>query len=71
MSYKEFVNWCNERACDGCWGINTILICTHIMSKINSHPFWKREKEWKKIADEVVNEIVIPINRKIEELKRA
>ena len=21
MKYKEFIRWCNERACDGCWGM--------------------------------------------------
>lgn len=69
MSYKEFVRWCNNRACDGCWGFDAVLICAQIIGKINSYPFWKREKEWKKVSDEIVNEIVIPINRKIEDMK--
>lgn len=68
MTFKEFVIWCNERACDGCWGMNEAMICIAIMSEIKNKPFWKRKKEWKKFEDEVVTKIVNPINKKIEEL---
>jgi hypothetical protein len=27
MKYKEFVKWCNERACDGAWSIGTAMSC--------------------------------------------
>lgn len=30
MKFKEFVNWCNERACDGCWGTLTAINCSSI-----------------------------------------
>lgn len=69
MKYKEFKDWCNERACDGRWGPNIAIICISIMKYINSYPFWKREKEWMKISEEVEREIINPINQKIEEYK--
>ena len=47
MKFKEFVIWCNERACDGCWGLNEAIICINIVQDIRSKPFWKRNKEWK------------------------
>lgn len=68
MTFKEFVIWCNERACDGCWGMNEAMICIAIMAEVKNKPFWKRKKKWKMIEDEVVNKIVNPINEKIEEL---
>lgn len=70
MKYKEFVRWCNERACDGCWSSNTAMICINIINNMKSISFWKRKREWNKISNDVYNEIVLPINRKIEELKR-
>lgn len=39
MKYKEFVRWCNERACDGCWGLNTAMICINIINNMTSIPF--------------------------------
>ena len=71
MKFKEFEYWCNQRACDGCWGMNTAMFCIDIIRQIRSHPFWKREKEWQKLNAnyEIENNIVTPINRKIEELK--
>ena len=68
MTFKEFVIWCNERACDGCWGMNEATICIAIMAEVKNKPFWKRKKKWKMIEDEVVTKIVNPINKKIEEL---
>ena len=47
MKFKEFVNWCNERACDGCWGMSEAITCIGIMNEVKEKPFWKREKYWK------------------------
>ena len=44
MSFKEFVRWCNERACDGCWGLSAAITCVGIMHEVEEKPFWKREK---------------------------
>ena len=49
MKYKEFVSWCNERACDGMWGPNAAMACIEVMQYVRSQPFWKREKAWEKI----------------------
>jgi len=63
MKFKDFAAWCNERACDGRWGLQTALACIEIESSVRSKSFWKREKAWQKINSEwhieelVVNEI--------------
>ena len=65
MSFKEFEKWCNDRACDGCWGLLPALTCINIVRGINKLPFWKREKAWQKMELQVLDEIVNPINEKI------
>ena len=68
MTFKEFRKWCNQRACDGCWGIVTASACISIMKSSQSVPFWRREKVWKReFENSAVNEIVIPIENKIKE----
>ena len=47
MTFKEFSKWCNERACDGCWGMKEAMICVTICEDIYKKPFWKREKIWR------------------------
>lgn len=61
MTYKDFCDYCNKRACDGNWAMNDALSCIIIMNHINSievkilgfHMKKKteqlREKEWKKL----------------------
>ena len=39
MTFKEFTKWCNERACDGCWGILDAMVCIDILSAIRKEPF--------------------------------
>lgn len=70
MTFKEFSAWCNERATDGCWGLNTAKICIKIIDKVQKERFWRREKAWQAINDELQIEklIVIPINKKIKEI---
>lgn len=67
MTYKEFRAWCNERACDGCWGIREAMICCGILAKINRLPFWKRKKAWNECKDELEELIIAPINQRIKE----
>lgn len=70
MTFKQFNAWCNDRACDGCWGMLEAMACLDINSKIRDVPFWKREKLWKKeYKEKVLQEIVNPINDKILKLK--
>ena len=70
MTYKEFCAWCNDRAADGYWGMITAMACIDIMKKVRKKPFWKREKIWKTEWEQrVLDEIVNPINEKIEAMK--
>ena len=63
MKYKEFVDWCNLRACDGRWSVIQAIRCIETMSMINSMPFWKREKEWRKIRDEIEKKVVAVVEK--------
>lgn len=70
MSYKEFVKWCGDRSCDGCWGMRQALDCIQILEFIRRKPFWRREWVWKEFfRDDVMRLIVIPINNKIDEVR--
>lgn len=67
MKYKEFVQWCNQRACDGCWGTEEAIVCIEVMGDIRKEPFWRREKVWrKKFEVFIVDTIVCPTNELIE-----
>ena len=68
MTFKEFVEWCNDRAGDGCWGMIEAMTCIDIISNIRKLPFWKRKKEWMEKEQQILDEIVNPINRKIQEM---
>lgn len=67
VSYKDFQRWCNKRCHDGCRGLLEALTCLNIIDEIRNLPFWKREKKWREIEQQVVREIVEPINVKISE----
>ena len=71
MKFKEFVNWCNDRAFDGCWSMNTALFCIGVVDKVRKKPFWKREREWQRINREeydVVKNVVSVINAEMKKL---
>ena len=74
MTFKEFDEWCNERACDGCWGMNEALICCRVCGIIHNQAKGlfkskKREKLWNEYPDkEIVEEIVKQTNKKISDL---
>ena len=70
MKFKEFTKWCNERACDGCWSLNTSMFCIDIINQVKSAPFWKREKKWQLLNElySIENEVVTVINNKIKEV---
>lgn len=67
MTFKDFVSWCNNRACDGCWSMEAAIYCADIVRSIERLPFWKRKKAWLKIKNEVESKIVSPINAKIKQ----
>lgn len=69
MKYKEFRAWCNQRAADGCWGMQTAMFCVWVADEIRKIPFWKREKVWKeKYEEEIIRDVVEPIEKKIKEV---
>lgn len=69
MTFKQFDAWCNERACDGCWGMFTAMVCIDLIGTMRKVPFWKREKVWReKYEKQVLDEIVNPIEEKIREV---
>lgn len=67
MKFKEFSKWCNERACDGCWGMQEAVCCCNAASDIYKQPFWKREKIWQTEYKDDIMPIVIATNNKIRE----
>ena len=35
-TFKQFVDYCEKRACDGCWGYDEAMMCVKIVRDINS-----------------------------------
>lgn len=69
MKHKEFLAWCNERACDGRWGYDCARLCCAVAEDITKAPFWQRERIWRtlnKILD-IEGLYVEPTNVKIKE----
>lgn len=68
MTFKEFAAWCNERACDGCWGMATAITCCELVSNIYKLRRRHREKAWAEInkQEHIVENIVKPINQKLQ-----
>lgn len=58
MTYQEFKNWCNDRACDGKWSMLEAMACLQVIREIDSikikglfkkkQTLKARELEWKK-----------------------
>ena len=69
MTFKEFDEWCNDRAADGCWGYIEAVTCVDIMFQMFDTPFWKRKKKWAELnaSNRIYEEIVKPTNEKIKE----
>lgn len=36
MTYKEFLEYCNDRACDGRWGFDEAVTCLSVIDEINA-----------------------------------
>ena len=39
MTFKQFKRWCNDRACDGCWGYNDALYCIELVQNMMKIPW--------------------------------
>lgn len=73
MTYKEFVKWCNDRACDGCWGSFEARSCINFIYDIEDNckgifKTRKKEKMFHELYEETANTIVNATNKRIEEL---
>lgn len=68
MTYKEFNEWCNDRVCDGHWGMNTVIFCIGVNEDMKKTPFWKKKKVWKEKYQEIAEQIAEQINAKIDEI---
>lgn len=71
MTFKQFRQWCNDRACDGRWGYDTAVYCIELIQNMMKIPWWKRNKVWKKIQCGVLYAVVNPTNQKIKEVMGA
>lgn len=68
MTFKEFMEWCNDRACDGTWNLREVTAVVDVVNDVTKKCRWRREKYWKKrYESRVMQQIVIPINKRIEE----
>lgn len=47
MTYKEFKDFCGQRAADGRWGMSQAIICTSVIGIIegNNKGFFKKKKK--------------------------
>lgn len=60
VSYKEFKEWCNERACDGRWSFQDAIVSSQIIDRVErikirgifkrKQTMEAREKEFRKIV---------------------
>lgn len=71
MKYKEFNDWCNQRASDGCWGMKEALACVDMCHLFSYIPKRKREQAWKEFySRDVLEQIVVETNKIIEKSKK-
>ena len=71
MKYKEFNNWCNQRAADGCWGLKEAMTCIDACHMFSNIPFWKRERIWRESKSRaVLEEIVTETNKIIDKMRK-
>ena len=68
MTFKQFKQWCNDRACDGRWGFDEAIFCAELLDNMNRIPWWQRKKTWEKIEAKVLYAVVNPTNQKIQEV---
>ena len=53
------------------WGMLEAIACINLINEIMKIQFWKREKIWKENYErQVLEEIINPIEKKLEEMKK-
>lgn len=68
VTFEEFSEWSNRRACDGKWGYGTAIICLQVHAEIMKvKPLFNRkkarEKKWQEIKKDYFNlEAEIEVN---------
>ena len=70
ITYKEFKNWCNERAQDGQWGCLTAMTSITILDQMKQVGFWKKRRVWRENYQEQATSIVETTNRIANELAK-
>ena len=60
ITFKEFDEWCNKRACDGKWSMFMAVNCAEAIRRVlKVKPLFgrkqAREKEWERIKNEHFN----------------
>ena len=61
MTYKQFSDYCNDRACDGQWSMMKALACIGMHDEVEAivkRKFFKhraREKAWKNLKVKYTN----------------
>ena len=70
ITYRQFRKWCNDRACDGFWSKDVAEACISILELMQTVPWHRRRKVWNRFSLTVMENIVGPINRKIEEFRK-
>lgn len=68
MTYKDFLDWCGKRACDGCWDSKTATFCLNTIEYIESLFFWKRKRAWSILRPIIEKEVVEAIENRRKEL---
>ena len=67
MTFKEFRYWCNLRYYDGGWSENVAEFCIELGAKIETAPFWKRNRIWRECNKDnwIYTDIIVPTNQLI------
>lgn len=65
MTYKEFKEYCNDRACDGQWSAGDVMMCLEIRNRIESVQVKKfgivMKKKTEKAQEEAWQELLAKI----------
>ena len=66
MSFKEFVDYCEQRTQDGLWGLQEAMFCTMVITTIYSNkvkflgiPMKKRTSQLHEIIWESIKSVII------------
>lgn len=56
ITFKQFNEWTNNRACDGRWSIvDAMNSCEAIAEYHKYNVFWKRKQKWEEIKEKYFN----------------